>query len=333
MVIEMEYHLKVKNLKKYFPVKRGFLEIIRKEKEKYVKAVDGISFDIKKGETLSLIGESGCGKTTTGRTILRLIEPTDGKIIFNGKDITELSQDELRPYRRKMQIIFQDPYASLSPRMKIGEAIMHPLLIHNIATKEEAKDMALKMLRRVGLTPEKEFFDRYPHHLSGGQRQRVVIARAMILKPEFIVADEAVSMIDASMRASILDLLKSFKEEYQLTMLFITHDIAVAKLISDRIAVMYLGKIVEIGRTEDILKNPKHPYTLALIQAVPSTVKRGRREKRISIKGEVPNAVNLPSGCRFHPRCPFADDVCKEREPELVKVGEEHYVSCHHPLP
>ena len=333
MVIEMEYHLEVKNLKKYFPVKRGFLEIIRKEKEKYVKAVDGISFNIKKGETLSLIGESGCGKTTTGRTILRLIEPTDGKIIFNGKDITELSQDDLRPYRRKMQIIFQDPYASLSPRMKIGKAIMHPLLIHNIANKEEAKDMALKMLRRVGLTPEKEFFDRYPHHLSGGQRQRVVIARAMILKPDFIVADEAVSMIDASMRASILDLLKSFKEEYQLTMLFITHDIAVAKLISDRIAVMYLGKIVEIGRTEDILKNPKHPYTLALIQAVPSTVKRGRREKRIGIKGEVPNAVNPPSGCRFHPRCPFVSDVCKEREPELVKVGEEHYVACHHPLP
>ncbi len=332
MVIEMEHHLQVKNLKKYYPVKRSFLEIIKKEKERYVKAVDGISFNIKKGETLSMIGESGCGKTTAGRTILRLIEPTGGRIIFKGKDITDIPQNDLRPYRRKMQIIFQDPYASLSPRMKIGNAIMHPLLIHNIATKEEAKKMVLKMLRRVGLTPESEFFERYPHHLSGGQRQRVVIARAMILKPEFIVADEAVSMIDASMRASILELLESFKEEYKLTMLFITHDIAVAKLISDRIAVMYLGKIVEIGRTEDILKNPKHPYTLALIQAVPSTVKRKRREKKMNITGEVPNAVNPPSGCRFHPRCPFADEICKKKEPILVKVGEEHYVACHHPL-
>ncbi len=332
MVIEMDYHLEVRNLKKYFPVKRSFLEIIKKEKERAVRAVDGISFGVKKGETLSLIGESGCGKTTAGRTILRLIEPTGGKIIFNGKDITNIPQDELRPYRRKMQIIFQDPYASLSPRMKIGHAIMHPLLIHNIADKEEAKEIVLKMLRRVGLTPEEEFFERYPHHLSGGQRQRVVIARAMILKPEFIIADEAVSMIDASMRASILELLESFKKEYKLTMLFITHDIAVAKLISDRIAVMYLGKIVEIGKTEDILKNPKHPYTLALIQAVPSAIKRKRREEKMNIKGEVPNAVNPPSGCRFHPRCPFADDLCKEREPELIKVGEEHYVACHHPL-
>jgi len=327
----MKTLLKVENLKKYFPVKRGILETLRKEPQKYVKAVDGISFEVQKGETLALIGESGCGKTTAGRVILRLIEPTDGKIIFDGVDITTLNYDALRPYRRRMQMVFQDPYASLSPRMKIGDAIAHPLLIHNLATKEEAKEMALKMLRRVGLTPEDEFYERYPHHLSGGQRQRVVIARAMILRPEFVIADEAVSMIDVSMRASILELLESFKEEYNLSMLFITHDIAVAKLIADRIAVMYLGKIVEIGPTQEVLNSPVHPYTLALIQAVPSLRKREKR-KQIEITGEVPNAVNPPSGCRFHPRCPFMTEECRTKEPELIKINKGHYVACHHPL-
>jgi len=330
-VIKMETILKVENLKKYFPVKRTILETLRKEPQKYVKAVDGISFEVKKGETLALIGESGCGKTTTGRVILRLIEPTDGKIIFDGVDITQLDYEALRPYRRRMQMVFQDPYASLSPRMKIGDAIAHPLLIHNLATKEEAREMALKMLRRVGLTPEEEFYERYPHHLSGGQRQRVVIARAMILKPEFVVADEAVSMIDVSMRASILELLESFKKEYHLSMLFITHDIAVARLIADRIAVMYLGKIVEVGPTEEVLKNPVHPYTMALIQAVPSIVKR-EKKKRIEITGEVPNAVNPPSGCRFHPRCPLMAEECRTKEPKLIEISKGHFVACYHPL-
>jgi len=327
----METILKVENLKKYFPVKRTILETLRKKPQKYVKAVDGISFEVKKGETLALIGESGCGKTTTGRVILRLIEPTDGKIIFDGVDITQLDYEALRPYRRRMQMVFQDPYASLSPRMKIGDAIAHPLLIHNLATKEEAREMALKMLRRVGLTPEEEFYERYPHHLSGGQRQRVVIARAMILKPEFVVADEAVSMIDVSMRASILELLESFKKEYHLSMLFITHDIAVARLIADRIAVMYLGKIVEVGPTEEVLKNPAHPYTMALIQAVPSIVKR-EKKKRIEITGEVPNAVNPPSGCRFHPRCPLMAEECRTKEPKLIEISKGHFVACYHPL-
>ena len=322
--------LEVYDLKKYFPLKKSLLDSLKFKPSNFVKAVDGVSFSIEKGETFSLIGESGCGKTTTGRTVLRLIDPTAGKIVFDGLDITRLEGKRLRGLRRRMQMIFQDPYASLNPRMKIGDAISHPLLIHKLSEKEEARELALKMLKRVGLTPESEFYDRYPHELSGGQRQRVAIARAMILKPEFLVADEAVSMIDVSLRASILELLKSFREEYNLSILFITHDIAVGRLISDRIAVMYLGKIVEMGPTEEVLRNPAHPYTLALINAVPSIIKRER--ERIRISGEVPNPVNPPSGCRFHPRCPYRIDKCSVEEPKLVEIAPDHFVACHRPL-
>jgi oligopeptide/dipeptide ABC transporter ATP-binding protein len=248
-----------------------------------------------------------------------------------GRDITRLSEKELRPMRRMMQMIFQDPYASLNPRMKIGDQIAHPLLIHGLATPRKAREQALEMLKRVGLTPPREFYDRLPHQLSGGQRQRVVIARAMILKPKFVVADEPVSMIDVSMRASILELLEGFKKEYNLSMLFITHDISVGRIISDRIAVMYLGKIVEIGPTEEVIRNPLHPYTRALIDAVPSIIRR-KKTKKFKITGEVPDPSNPPSGCRFHPRCPFARDECKEVEPKLVEITKEHYVACHYPL-
>ncbi len=319
------------DLRKYFPVPRSIIDVLLHRPREYVRAVDGVSFKIYEGETLALIGESGCGKTTTGRLLLRLEEPTSGRIVFMGRDITRLKPRELRPLRREMQMIFQDPYASLNPRMRIGDQIAHPLLIHKLATPREAREKALEMLKRVGLTPPHEFYERYPHQLSGGQRQRVVIARAMILKPRFVVADEPVSMIDVSMRASILDLLESFRREYRLSMLFITHDISIGRIVSDRIAVMYLGRIVEMGPTEEVIRNPKHPYTRALIDAVPSIARR-KRGKKLRIKGEVPDPRSPPPGCRFHPRCPFATEICRGEEPDLVEVGRDHYVRCFHLL-
>jgi len=320
--------LSVSNLKKYFPLQKGFIEQVISRRKQYVKAVDGISFIIREGEVFSLVGESGCGKTTTGRLIVRLETPDSGKIVFDGKDITFAKEKELRPLRRKMQIIFQDPYASLNPRMTIGDAIAEPLIIHGIADKKEAKEEALEMLKSVGLTPPELFHKAYPHQLSGGQRQRVVIARAMILKPKFIVADEPVSMIDVSLRASILKLLMKFRKEFNLTMLFITHDLAVARLISDIVAVMYLGKIVEIAPVDELAENPLHPYTKALLSSVPTIVPQMKREK-IILKGDVPNPINPPSGCRLHPRCPLAIERCSKEEPKLKYVGNNHYVACH----
>ena len=320
--------IKVINLKKYFPVQKSFLERLFARKIDYVKAVDGINFEIEKGEVFTIAGESGCGKTTTGRLVTRLIDPTDGKIFFKEKDITFLKGEELRRLRRHIQIIFQDPYASLNPRMKIGEIVGHPLQIHEIATGEEKKKLVLEMLEKVDLKPAEKFYEMYPHQLSGGQRQRVAIARAMILNPEFIVADEPISMIDVSLRAKILELMTELKEEYDLTYLFITHDLAVAKYISDRIAIMYLGKIVEMGRKELIFSNPLHPYTTALLSAIPVPNPKIKR-KRIELRGEVPSSINIPPGCRFHPRCPYKEDICTKEEPQLVEVEKEHYVACH----
>jgi len=318
--------LKVEGLKKYYPVQKSSIEVLLTKRRDFVRAVDGVTFDVQKGEVLSLVGESGCGKTTTGRILVGLETPTDGRIYFKDKEVTSMEKDELRWLRKYIQMVFQDPYASLNPRMKIGEHLEDSLAVHGIAEGEEAKEMAMAMLDRVGL-PGEQFYNRMPYQLSGGQRQRVAIARAMILKPEFVVADEPVSMIDVSLRAAILDLLMSFREEYDLSMIFITHDLSVARLVGDRIAVMYLGKIVEIGETRKVIHSPRHPYTAALLSSVPSFM---RRKKRVEIIGDIANPIDIPSGCRYHPRCPFARDVCKKDEPELE--GDRHLFACHFPL-
>ena len=320
--------IRVVNLKKYFPVQQSFLERLLSRRIDYIKAVDGVSFEIEKGEVFSIAGDSGCGKTTTGRLVARLIEPTEGRIYFGEREITSLRGEDLRRLRRHIQIIFQNPYASLNPRMKIGDNVGHPLEIHGLAYGEEKKRLVMEMLERVGLQPASKFYNAYPHELSGGQRQRVAVARAMILKPDFIVADEPISMIDVSLRARILELMIQLKEELNLTYLFITHDLAVAKYISDRIAIMYLGKIVEMGGKEAIFSNPKHPYTEALLSAIPIPDPRVKR-KRVKLKGEVPSPINPPPGCIFHTRCPLATDICRREEPELIEIEDGHFVACH----
>jgi oligopeptide/dipeptide ABC transporter ATP-binding protein len=313
--------IRVERLKKYYPVYGGILKRIKG----WVKAVDGISFRIRKGEVLGVVGESGCGKSTLGRAILRLVEPTEGKVFFDEIDVTALRSSELRKFRRKMQIIFQDPFSSLNPRMKVGEIIEEGLKIHRIGTSSERKRKVLELLEIVGLPADS--VKRYPHEFSGGQRQRICIARAIALEPEFIVADEPTSSLDLSVQAQIIKLFMELREKLGLTYLFISHDLNLIRVISDFVLVMYLGRVFEYGRTEDILENPLHPYTKALISAVPGIEPETKR-KRIILEGDVPDPASPPSGCYFHPRCPSRMEICRTSYPPLKEVNGRT-VACH----
>ena len=320
--------LQVSELKKYFPVRRGvFRRVVG-----WVKAVDDVDMFIPEGETLGLVGESGCGKTTTGRTILRLVEPTAGKILFRSKglgdvvDIAKLDKKSLKPLRREMQIIFQDPYSSLNPRMTVGDIVGEPLVVHRVTRGREKEERVTELLQAVGLKPE--HMRRYPHEFSGGQRQRIGIARALALDPQLIVCDEPVSALDVSIQAQVLNLLEDLQEQFHLTYLFIAHDLSVVKHISDRVAVMYLGKIVELAETEELFTHPLHPYTEALLSAVPVPDPDYEAE-RIILQGDVPSPVNPPPGCYFHPRCPYAKDICSQAAPEFQDYGAHHFAACH----
>jgi peptide/nickel transport system ATP-binding protein len=315
----------IENLKKYYPVRMGLLQSLRSKERLFVKAVDDISFHIKNGEIYGLAGESGCGKTTTGKLILNLFEPTSGKVLFKGEDILSLKKGGIKEFRKRAQIIYQDPYESLDPRMTIFDFVSEPLIVHNIGDIEKRVEEALETAE---LTPPREFFYRFPHELSGGQRQRVAVARAMILNPEFIVADEPVSMLDVSIRTSILNLMMRLRDELDISYLYITHDLATAKHICDRIGIMYLGKIVEEAEVEELIDKALHPYTQALIAAVPDPDPSVEKSKAI-IKGEIPNPIHLPSGCRFHTRCHYTKDICMKVEPEIKEVSKGHRVACH----
>ena len=321
--------VKAENLKKWFPVSAGFFNTLISRKQLYVHAVDGVSFDIKKGEIFGLAGESGSGKTTTGRMLLRLIEPTSGKIILDNQDITKIPEHKLKPFRKRMQIVFQDPYESLNPRMTVFDILAEPMQIQGNHKESEIKARLKKVLEDVQLVPPEEYMYRFPHELSGGQRQRVATARALVLDPEFIVADEPVSMLDVSIRAEVLNLMVDLVKKYQVSFLYITHDLALARHICDRVGVMYLGKMMELGSVDDVIINPMHPYTQALIAAVPLPDPTSRRIE-VVIKGEIPSPINPPSGCRFHTRCPkYIGDICRTKEPPLADVGKGQLVACH----
>lgn len=354
--------IQVNDLQVWFPVRRGFVESLTSKEQRYVKAVDGVTFNIKEREIFCLVGESGCGKTTTGKAILRLVEPTGGGIKYGGEgltsdqmrdaslrgvakkymtkaeaeadlaagqiDVRRITKDKMKMLRQKMQIIFQDPYESLNPKQSVYDIVAEPLVVNNLGANEADREKrVIKALDDAGLRPPKDFMWRYPHEVSGGQRQRVGIAGALVLEPQFLVADEPVSMLDVSIRSEILKLMLDLREKKGLTYLFITHDLGVAYVFSDRIGIMYLGKIVELGPTEEVIKGPRHPYTKALISVVPKPDPRMKTEK-IILKGERPDPAHIPPGCRFHPRCPFAMEICKQQEPQPMFVSQEHWVSC-----
>jgi oligopeptide transport system ATP-binding protein len=320
--------VRAEGVKKYFPIKKG---IVFQREVARVHAVDGVSFDIREGETLGLVGESGCGKSTLGRCVIRLYDLTEGTLSFAGRDISSLSRGEMRPLRREMQMVFQDPYASLNPRKRVGQIIADPMRIHGTGDGPEVKRRVQELLSVVGLAPE--HYNRYPHEFSGGQRQRIGVARALALNPRLIVADEPVSALDVSIQAQVVNLLDDLQDEMHLTYLFIAHDLSVVRHVSDRIAVMYLGKIVEVSPAEDLYRRPIHPYTEALLSAVPiPDPDEAAKRERIVLEGDVPSPVSPPSGCRFHPRCRYATEICSREEPPLVDHGGDHLAACHHPL-
>jgi oligopeptide transport system ATP-binding protein len=316
----------VRDLKMYFPLTQG---IILQRVVGHVRAVDGISFSIERGKTMGLVGESGSGKTTIGRTIIRLYKPTSGQILFGDQDLAKLDGEDLRQLRRRVQMVFQDPFASLNPRYTIGSLVSEPMHVYHVGSRAEIRERTEELLKVVGLRPE--YIDRYPHEFSGGQRQRIAVARALSINPEFVIADEPVSALDVSIRAQVLNLLQRLQEQFNLTYLFVSHDLSVVRHVADRIAVMYLGKIVELADRDELYKTPKHPYTRALLSAIPIPDPRiEKRRQRIILSGDLPSPINIPKGCRFHTRCPMAQEICRTEEPAFErKQGREHFAACH----
>lgn len=319
---EQEYILEVKNLKKYFPLDKNFLG----KPARYLKAVDNVSFKVKKGTTIGVVGESGCGKTTLGRTILRLYDADGGSIIYNGEDITKLNKNQMRKYRTELQLIFQDPYSSLPPRMTVGNIISEAVKVHKIVPEKEVATHVREIMKKCGLQPQ--YYDRYPHEFSGGQRQRICIARALAVNPKLVICDEPVSALDVSIQAQIINLLKELQNNLGLTYVFISHDLSVVKYITDQIMVMYLGNVMELGATDDIFDRPLHPYTQALFSAVP-TPNPDIKMNRIILEGDIPSPANPPSGCKFHTRCSKCKNICKYKVPSYIEAEANHYVACH----